>query len=531
MVLSRWPLWIRPGHFSESPAIFRLFVSAVTGAVLSLSYLGHALAFYSWICVGLLLLVSFGGRGIIAFLCGFLHGFVFVLTSVSWIGTVLEVHGGVSHLGGIGVLCLVAATWGVLTGAFAWSVHWVSRRELAAACLATPFLWVAMEFARTHLPEIGFPWNLLGYPAASNLALVQLTTITGIYGVSFFVAGYNALLAWSVNAHESSLQARLGAPAGTAAVFLTIALVGPRFVPQAHAAHYARAVQTNFPEVPAYENDWFRIHAGELDEIERLSLAPSPRHPDIIVWPEAPAPFSFEDPQFAKRASALAIRAGVPFLAGDTEWKPLAQPSGQTKQARMVPYNSAILVDPQGRRVFVYDKIHLVPFGEYEPFPLIHHVVANVSEEVGGFYPGSDVAAGTLPNGYRFGVFICYEAIFPGEVRKFAAKGAQVFFNISNDGWFGRSAAPEQHLRMARVRAVENRRWLVRSTNNGYTVSVDPYGRIVERAPADVRTAADLPYDFRTDETLYTRWGDWFAWLCVLASAAFLVFARAKNKA
>ncbi len=96
--------------------------------------------------------------------------------------------------------------------------------------------------------------------------------------------------------------------------------------------------------------------------------------------------------------------------------------------------------------------------------------------------------------------------------------GAQVLVNIPNDGWFGRSAAAEQHLRMARVRAVENRRWLVRSTNNGFTVSVDPYGRIFEPLPPDVRAAADLPYDFRTDETIYTRFGDWFAWLCVLVS-------------
>ena len=144
--------------------------------------------------------------------------------------------------------------------------------------------------------------------------------------------------------------------------------------------------------------------------------------------------------------------------------------------------------------------------------------------------PGSNVAVGTLANGHRFSVFICYEAIFAGEIRRFAAKGAQVFFNLSNDGWFGRSAAPAQHLAMARVRAVENRRWLVRSTNNGYTVSVDPYGRIVARLAPDVRASVDLPYDFRTDETLYTRWGDWFAWLCVIVSALLPMFALASRK-
>jgi apolipoprotein N-acyltransferase len=188
------------------------------------------------------------------------------------------------------------------------------------------------------------------------------------------------------------------------------------------------------------------------------------------------------------------------------------------------------MFDAQGRRVFSYDKVHLVPFGEYEPFPLIHRVVSNVSSEVGGFRKGTSYSVGKLADGYPFGVFICYEAIYPAEIRRFAANGAQLFINISNDGWFGHSAAAEQHLRMARVRAVENRRWIVRTTNSGITVSIDPYGRIFRPLPQDVRAAADLPYDFRTDKTLYTRFGDWFAWLCVLVSVILLVVSWKRKK-
>ncbi len=195
----------------------------------------------------------------------------------------------------------------------------------------------------------------------------------------------------------------------------------------------------------------------------------------------------------------------------------------------LAPYNSAVLVDPQGQDVFIYDKIHLVPFGEYEPFPLIHRVVSSVSSEVGGFRKGSNYAVGHLPGGFTFSTFICYEAIYAGEIRRFAANGAQLFINISNDGWFGRSAAAEQHLRMARVRAAENRRWILRVTNNGFTVSIDPYGRIFSPLPVDVRAAADLPYDFRTDHTIYTRFGDWFAWLCVLVSAILLASTFTKG--
>jgi apolipoprotein N-acyltransferase len=279
-------------------------------------------------------------------------------------------------------------------------------------------------------------------------------------------------------------------------------------------------VQPNLPEVESFPADWFAIHGDDLDELDELSLQPSAHRPDLIIWPEAPAPFSWQANQFSKRASSLAIRAAHPFLAGVIEWKIETFSSGHVGQA---PYNSALLVDPQGQKVFVYDKRHLVPFGEYEPFPLIHRVVQSVSDEVGGFHKGKLAAVGALPGGYKFGIFICYEAIFPGEIRDFAANGANLLINISNDGWFEKSAAALQHLHMARVRAVENRRWVLRVTNSGITAAIDPYGRIYENIPRDVRGAVDLPYDFRTETTFYTRFGDWFAWMCVLVSVILLL--------
>jgi apolipoprotein N-acyltransferase len=513
-----WLSYFHPQADAEAPASLRLIAGAVSGAALSLSYAGLYLGIYSWVCISILLLSLFGARPRVAFGCGFFHGLLFVLTSVPWIATVLTVHGGLSVAGGWAVLFLIAIAWGILTGAFAWSVHRLSGRSIELACIGGPFLWVTFEFARAHLPEISFPWNLLGYPAAANLGFVQLTTITGIYGLSFLVAGFNGLLAWTSVSSRLRIRTRVTYAAIATGVLFCAALVGARLVPQPQARHFARAVQLNFPEVESYPPDWFQAHAADLDEIQRISLAPSAERPDLLVWPEAPAPFSFQDPQFAKIASTLSIRFGHPFLAGAIEWKLPVDPSDVPPHVNLLPYNSALLFDGQGQRIFAYDKVHLVPFGEYEPFPLIHRVVTSVSSDVGGFHKGNKYVVGRFPSGNTFGVFICYEAIYPGEVRRFAAGGAQLLINISNDGWFGRSAAAEQHLRMARVRAVENRRWLVRATNNGFTISVDPYGRVFEPLPPDVRAAADLPYDFRTDQTIYTRFGDWFAWLCVLTS-------------
>src|SRR5882762_4623355 len=158
-----WLTYFHPRADVEIPAGLRLIVGAVSGAALSLSYTGLYLSIYSWICVAILLFSLFGARPRVAFGCGFLHGLLFVLSSVPWIATVLTVHGGLPVAGGWGVLLLIAIAWGILTGAFAWAVHRLARQTVGLACIGAPFIWVTFEFVRACLPEISFPWNLLGY--------------------------------------------------------------------------------------------------------------------------------------------------------------------------------------------------------------------------------------------------------------------------------------------------------------------------------------------------------------------------------
>src|SRR5712664_1984680 len=197
MFLHSWTRFFPAYPGPATPAAFRLLCAAVSGAALSLSYTGFYFAIYSWLCIGLLLVVILDVRPRIAFACGFVHTLLFVFTSVPWIATVLAVHGGLSRIGGWAILFLIALVIGTLTGSFAWCVRGLAQRSLVLACVGAPFLWVTFEFALAHLPEISFPWNLLGYPASANLALLQLSTITGIWGLSFVVAAFNALLAWT----------------------------------------------------------------------------------------------------------------------------------------------------------------------------------------------------------------------------------------------------------------------------------------------------------------------------------------------
>jgi apolipoprotein N-acyltransferase len=224
-----------------------------------------------------------------------------------------------------------------------------------------------------------------------------------------------------------------------------------------------------------------------------------------------------QEAPFAIRAARIAHESSTDFILGAVDWK--RTPTGEE------PYNSAIQLDPTGREIFVYDKIHLVPFGEFVPWRNILRFAGHITADLGEFQRGKVRSVGTLPGG-RYSVFICYEAIFAGEVRQFTANGAELLINISNDGWFGRSAAPVSHLEAARVRAVENRRWLLRDTNNGFTASIDPYGRIVARLAPDIRAELDAPYAFRSDLTFYVRHGDWLPWLALIVTLLSLALVE-----
>jgi apolipoprotein N-acyltransferase len=532
MASPAWYSWLRPHRLRETPAIFRLLLAASSGAILSLSYHGSFPSVYSWFCLALLLASILGSRARVAFFCGFLHGLIFVLTCVPWIAETLSIHGGMSAVAGWGVLLLIGSVWAAAIGVFAWSVQRLSLRSYTLALAGSPFLWISTEVFRAYLPEISFPWSLLGYAPAENPALLQLATITGVYGLSFLAAAFNALLLWTDCGPAEQTKRRVGIFAGVLIVLLLVMAIGPRFVPKVEAHHWARVMQPNFPENMQYVGDWYADHKADLVDLDTLSLRPSSSgvKPDLLIWPEAPAPFSFQDPHFAPYIAHLATEFHNPVIVGVIEWKPETDIVNGVPHRTMVPFNSGAMLNEFGQRTFSYDKIHLVPFGEYEPFPFIHQVVTSVSEEVGGFHKGKERSVGLYGNGYKFSVFICYEAIYPGEIREFTDRGAQLLVNISNDGWFGTSAAAEQHLRMARVRAVENRRWILRDTNSGISASIDPYGNLTRVLHRDERGSADLPYDFRTDRTLYVILDDWFAWMCVFVSAILVGITFRKDK-
>ncbi len=425
-------------------------------------------------------------------------------------------YGGVNMPAGIGILILFCLYLAIYHGIFGLLVSLLAGSSPfnLRALLLSPVVWVAVELARTRIT--GFPWGLLGTTQVDNIPLSRIASVTGVYGLSFEIMLVNAAFA-AADLVQREKRKRLVFATAIAALILQAGSLVP--VPAIPADHSAVLVQANVPilEGSDWTKQYFSDTLRDLTEVSLASNGSSP-HPDLIVWPENPAPLYTSDPLFRDAVSNFARQANTWLLTGSIGIRNAsAAPEHPTEI-----YNSASLVSPSGEWVSRYDKIHLVPFGEYVPFKQIFSFAGGLTKEVGDFSRGRSrrpLDAG----GTRLGVFICYESIFPDEIRRFAENGAQVLVNISNDGWYGDSGAYAQHLKQSRMRAVENNRWLLLDTNTGVTAAIDPNGRIVASAPRKTRTALRVPYTLSNSTTFYTRHGDWFAYLCAIISIAALL--------
>jgi apolipoprotein N-acyltransferase len=439
-----------------------------------------------------------------AFLLAYACGILWYAGTCYWIYSVMRQYGGVNTPAALGILilfCMYMAIYhgvfGLLISLLAGSTHF-SRRAL----LLSPVAWVAVELARTRIT--GFPWDLLGISQVDNIPLTRIATVTGVYGLSFEIMVVNAAFAAAFLQREKRKQLLLAA-LGAVVVLQSGRLIPAPAIP---ADRTATLVQANVPILEG--SDWTKEYFNStLRDLSRVSFTQNSSH--LVVWPESPAPFYTSDPFFRDAVSNLARQANTWVLSGSIGIRNTQMsPAGATEI-----YNSGALVSPAGEWTSRYDKTHLVPFGEYVPFKRIFAFAGGLTKEVGDFSAGTSRAP-LDAGGTRLGVFICYESIFPDEVRQSANQGAQVFVNISNDGWYGDSGAYAQHLKQARMRAVENARWLLRDTNTGVTASIDPYGRIIASVPRKVRTALVAPYALSNETTSYTRHGDWFAFACAI---------------
>jgi apolipoprotein N-acyltransferase len=446
-------------------------------------------------------------------LLGFVSGFVFFLGLLYWIPFLPPNNLTIPWLMGPS-LVLMAAYLSVFPALFTLLLGWVRHGSRVSLLVAAPALWASLEFLRS-LGPLGFPWGTLGYALAPMVTTLQFASVTGIWGVSAWVILVNALLLATFQRTEAKRRA-------LDASLVILALAIPYFhakgvmrEPGVDESVRVALVQVNVDS----EIKWDPAHRARiLDKLFRLSREAAAREkPDLVVWPESATPFMLlREPEHFEKVKAFVDSLDVPLLTGTVD---------ERIERRVVrSYNSAALLLPGSSPVEVYDKVHLVPFSERMPFQEVLPFLSAFNWGQSDFTPGRRIEPMDL-RGRGFGPLVCFEAIFPSLPRSMASRGARFLVNITNDEWFGNTAAPFQHAQMAVFRAVENRIPMARCANTGISMIVDAYGRVLGRT--STFTDAVLTGDLRLSagRTFYSRHGDVAAWALLLVSLASVATA------
>ncbi len=492
----------------------RVLLAGLSGVLLVLAFPGSGdQSWLAFAALAPLLVATEGAPWRASALLGFLSGVVFWLGTIPWLAATMVRYGDAPWLLALLVLLGLVGYLALYPAVFCALLSRVPRRRLGLHVIVAGSLWVALEFLRTYLLT-GFPWNLLGYSQYRNLPLIQVAAITGVYGVSFVVVVVNVAAA-QVMLRRARFR-ELIAPVAAAAAVVALAVVGGWLAPW-RAAPGPMApvalVQGSIEQGIKWNPD---VQDATLETYRRLTLEAARERPLLIVWPETAVPFFLSEDPRRREVEALARAVGAYLLVGAPD-----RSDGR-------PRNSAFLVGPEGKLLGRYDKRHLVPFGEYVPLQrLLFFVNPLAGGAIGNFAAGGQ--ATILPTSIgRVGVLICYEAIFPAQAREVFRAGADVLVNITNDAWFGRSAAPVQHLAMAVLRAVEGRAYLLRAANTGISALVAPDGRIVEASGLFTPQVLSGRIAPRSGMSPYTRYGDLFAWATVAVSLGRLMACVAR---
>lgn len=467
----------------------------------------------AWVALAPLIALALVRRPRAALALGWFGGFLFFLILLRWLNFTFRVYSAIPWPLTWLPTTLLAAYCGLYVGLFAGTLSWLGKRRSAAiAITAAPFLWVTAEWVRGWLMG-GFPWGYLGYSQYRQLAVIQIAEVGGVYAVSFVVVAVNAALA-----SPMVLSRKLSVMVlGLAGLLLGATLVfGNARLGESPAPGETVSIAVVQPSI-AQPLKWDPDHAAStLRTYFELTHQAGRGRPDLIVWPETSTPTVLRrDPALLAALRRLARDVGASLLVGSVDVDETSPPKYR---------NTAFLLDERGI-VNRYDKIQLVPFGEYVPLSGVIGFVRGWAEFISDLEPGSRSVVFSGPPA-PFGAVICYEGIFPALVRRFVKDGARFMVNMTNDGWFGQTDGPLQHLGMYPLRAVEHRTAVVRAANTGVSALIAPSGEIVRSLPLFVRGTLEGRVPLRVRQTVYTRFGDWLAYLAVGVSAVLLATTR-----
>ncbi|MGQ0810918.1 MAG: apolipoprotein N-acyltransferase [Nitrospiraceae bacterium] len=525
----------------------QIVLAGASGVLYPLCFPDWNLGFLAWVALVPLHLAIEGVTPGRAFRVGWFSGVIAFGGAMFWVTTAMHLYGKMPLVASYAVLLLLAVYLGLYVAIYTWVVGWIRRVLPALTVLAAPALWVALELLRTYFLS-GLPWSLFGYTQSGWLPIIQFADHTGVYGVSFLLVLVNVALAelfvWA------SARRHLGRQWGLrwlAPSVAPLALIGAFLYGTSVLSHTTNAgdsttisiglVQPNIDQA----QKWDKAYRQEtLDRYARLTREVS-AGVHLIIWPEAATPFFFEqEPQYRLELTSMSHKANVSILFGS--------PALRFYPDRR-PYllNSAYLLSPDGQIMGRYDKKHLVPFGEYIPLhSSVLFFLDKLVEGIGDFEAGRTTTILSVPvqprlfshfgvepfepKRARFGVVICYEVIFPDLVREFAEAGVDFMTTITNDAWFGPSAAPYQHFGMVVFRSVENRVAFARAANTGISGFIDSYGRILHASPIFTEQALRGTIPLTHEKTFYTMHGDVFARGCVIITALSLVIVSVMRR-
>ncbi len=496
-----------------STLVGKMSLASLSGLLLILIFPFFNIELLAWIAFIPLLLAIQQENLKDAFWLGWLTGVVYGLGSLYWVTNTMVRYGGMPLLLSVIVLLLLVVYLALYVGAFCFLLRFLQQYTGYPLIAVAPTLWTALEYLRSFF-IIGFPWNSLGYSQFLTPSVTQIADTTGVYGVSFVIVLVNAGI-YTVLLTDIPRKIKIQTTIITL-VFVVLNIGYSLFVLSSSDLERnserlrIAVVQGNIEQ----GIKWSKEHRQHIFDIyARLSRQTLEETPEMIVWPETAVPFIFHyDPVYKKQIVKLAQDLGVFLLFGGIDIIPDTSSPQQYNSL-----NSAFLLSPEGKLSGKYDKIHLVPFGEYIPFEHILFFVERITQAIGKVQPGK-IYQVMQADGKPFSTVICFEIIFPNLVRKFVDKGARFLVTITNDAWFGKSSASYQHFAMVTFRAVENRVAIARAANTGISGFIDPYGRIIEQSEifVDKTLVHDIP--LRTGTTLYTRYGDLFARLCLFLS-------------
>jgi apolipoprotein N-acyltransferase len=512
----------------KSPiSIKKIIPAIISGVLLVLSFppYGHGwLAFFALIP---LISTLRGQRGWRAFLSGLILGMVYFFGTQYWIYHSINNYGNLHIVLSVAAVLLLALYQSIYTGIFAWLLSKTIRNTSMPALLLAPVLWVIMEYLRGSMLT-GFPWSSIGYTQHEFLKLIQIADITGMYGVSFIVLAVNGAMAdifISYRRREDMPLFTL-APTAVGYVLLVIGIISTLLYgsyrineQRSGTALSASIVQGNIDQNEKWDA---KYQSDVLNTYLTLSAqAKDKNNPDLIIWPETSVPFYFNyhEKQKEELVEKLA-KLQVPFLVGAIEFY---------EEENNVPQygNTATLIMPDKSIPYIYEKIHLVPFGEYVPLKNMLFFIEKLVEGTGDYRAGGSIKHGEIKEG-RFSTLICYEIIFPHLVRKFFRDGGDFMVTITNDAWFGYTPGPQQHFDMAVFRAIENRKPVIRAANTGVSGFIDSNGKVLSSTALFNTTV--LHDTVFTDNTLtfYTKFGDLFVYLCTIITVMLLLNFRRK---